>query len=113
VGTLGESTVRDARRWARELIQIEETDAIVSPVALEMLCGARDAHELRLSVAFIEEFRLADLGRVISEDWKEARRLAVRVPWNGRPRQLGDCLIRAIANRLKLRVKTFDTGMPR
>ena len=28
-------------------------------------------------------------------------------------RKLGDCLIRAIANRLGLRVKTFDTGMPR
>lgn len=112
-GSLGTSTVRDARRWARELIQIEETDAIVSVVALEIICGARDAHELRLSMGYIGEFRLADGGRVIPEDWEEARRLAVRIPHDGRPRQLGDCLIRAIANRLRLRVKTFDTGMPR
>jgi predicted nucleic acid-binding protein len=112
-GHLGISTVRDARRWARDLIQIEVTDAIVSPVALEVLYGTRDAHELKLSVAYVEEFRLADDGAVTVEDWEEARRLAVRVPRDGRPRQLGDCLIRAIVNRLRLRVKTFDTGMPR
>ena len=111
-GSLGTSTVRDARRWARELIQIEETDAIVSPVALEVLCGARDAHELRLSVAFIEEFRLADGGKVIRRTGR--RHVDSQcIPRDGRPRQLGDCLIRAIANRLRLRVKTFDTGMPR
>jgi predicted nucleic acid-binding protein len=112
-GSLGHSTKGDARRWARELIQLEETDAILSPVALEVLCGARDAHELGLSLAFIEGFRLADGGRVIPEDWEEARRVATRIPHDGRPRQLGDCLIRAIANRLRLRVKSFDTGMPR
>ena len=112
-GSLGLSTFRDARGWARELIQIEETDAIVSPVAIEVLCGARDAHELRLSLAFIEGFRLADGGRVIPDDWEEARGLAVRIPHDGRPRQLGDCLIRTIANRLRLRVNSFDTGMPR
>jgi predicted nucleic acid-binding protein len=112
-GSLGTSTPRDARRWATDLIQIEETDAIVSPVALEVLCGVRDAHELRLSTAFIAQFRLADGGKVTPEDWTEARRLAVRIPRDGRPRQLGDCLIRAIANRLRLQIRSFDTGMPR
>jgi predicted nucleic acid-binding protein len=68
---------------------------------------------LDTSVLVHEEFRLADDGAVTMEDWEEARRLAVRVPRVGRPRQLGDCLIRAIANRLRLRVKTFDIGMPR
>jgi predicted nucleic acid-binding protein len=111
--SIGLSSVRDARRWARELIQIEETDAIVSPVAIEVLCGVRDARELRLALAFLDGFRLADGGKVIPEDWDEARRLAVRVPSDGRPRQLGDCLIRAIANRLRLRVRSFDAGMPR
>jgi predicted nucleic acid-binding protein len=112
-GSLKVSTAQHARRWARNLIRIEETDAIVSPVALELTCGARDAHELRLTLAFLKEFRVADGGKVVPEDWEEARGLALRIPRDGRPRQLGDCLIRAIANRLRLRVKTFDTGMPR
>lgn len=37
----------------------------------------------------------------LQEDWKKARQIAERVPRNGKPRQLGDCLIRAIAARLK------------
>jgi predicted nucleic acid-binding protein len=110
---LEQFTIDDARRWAREVIDLQESDAIVTPVVLEVICGARTSHELRLSQAFLDEFRIIDGGKATDRDWEEARRLARRVPHDGRPRQLGDCLIRAIANRLKFMVRSFDTGMPR
>lgn len=110
-GPLELLTVEQARKWANELIAIEECDAIVTPVALEMICGARTNHEVRLSQAFLDVFRLIDGGKVTEGDWEEAHRLARRIPRGGRPRQLGDCLIQAIAKRLKFRVRTLDTGM--
>jgi predicted nucleic acid-binding protein len=110
---LEQLTIDDARKWAREVIDFQESDAVVTPVALEVICGARSAHELRLTKAYLDEFRLIDGGKVTVEDWNEARRLAQRIPRDGRPRQLGDCLIRAIAKRLKFLVRTLDTGMPR
>jgi predicted nucleic acid-binding protein len=110
---LDRSTIQDPRDWARELVEIEESHAIVTPVALEVICGARTNHELRLSQAFLEGFRLIDGGKVTEGDWDQARRLARRIPRDGRPRQLGDCLIPAIAKRLRFRVRTLDTGMPR
>jgi predicted nucleic acid-binding protein len=106
-------TTDDAKQWARDLIQIEESDAVVTPVVLEIICGVRNARELRLIRAYLNEFRIIDGGKVTVEDWNEACRLAQRIPRDGRPRQLGDCLIRAIARRFKFLVRTFDTGMPR
>jgi len=103
----------DARKWAYELIAIEESDAIVTPVALEVIFGARTSHEVRLAQAFLDGFRLIDAGKVTEEDWDEAHRLARFIPRDGRPRQLGDCLIQAIAKRLRFRVRALDTGMPR
>jgi predicted nucleic acid-binding protein len=110
-GPLEQLTVKQVRKWATELIAIEECDAIVTPVALELICGARTNHEVRLSQAFLDVFRLIDDGKVTEGDWDEAYRLARRIPRGGRPRQLGDCLIQAIAKRLKFRVRTHDTGM--
>jgi predicted nucleic acid-binding protein len=110
-GPLELLTVEQARKWATELIAIEECDAIVTPVALELICGARTNHEVRLAQAFLDVFRLIDGGKVTEGDWDEAHRLARRVPRGDRPRQLGDCLIQAIAKRLKFRVRTLDTGM--
>ena len=110
---LEQSTAVDARIWARKLIRLEDSASIVTPVLIEMLCGARNVHELELTKAYLDESRVIDGGRATATDWDEALRLAQRVPRDGRPRQLGDCLIRAIATRLKYKVKTFDTGMPR
>ena len=36
----------DASLWARTLIEIEDTNAIVTPVRLEFVCGVRDQWEL-------------------------------------------------------------------
>jgi predicted nucleic acid-binding protein len=100
------------RGWARELIAFYKTDAIVTPVYLEMIAGVTDQEELRLTRAFLGEFRCIDEGHIPQQDWQEALRLAQRVPRDAKPRQLGDCLIRAIANRLKHKVTTHDTSFP-
>lgn len=101
------------RWWAESLIRLRETDAIVTPVYVEMLAGVTSAEECRLTRAFLEKFHRIDGGRIPEEDWAEAIRLAQRVPRNAKPRQLGDCLIRAIADRLNYAVFTLDSSFPR
>jgi predicted nucleic acid-binding protein len=103
----------DADLWARRLIEIEDTNAIVTPVLLEYLCGVRDQLELGLARAYLKPFQSVDKGKTLVVDWREAQRLAERVPKTGRPRDFSDCLIKAIASRLNYQVRTFDTGMPR
>lgn len=102
----------EARSWPDELTDLYATDAIVTPVRIEFLAGVRDAHELRLARAFMERFRTIDDGHVLAGDWAHAERLAERVPRDGRPRQLGDCLIRAIAARLRHDVLTRERHFP-
>ena len=103
----------EVERWARQLIEIEQSDATVTPVLLEFLCGVGNKREMILARAFLKPFKAVDNRRTLRGDWQEAQRLAERVPANRRPRDLGDCLIRAIAQRLNHDVRTFDTGMPR
>jgi predicted nucleic acid-binding protein len=102
----------DAEAWASLLIEIEDTNAIVTPVRIEFLCGVRDQWELGLARAYLKPFHSIDKGKTLVADWREAQRLAERAPRNGRPRDLGDCLIKAIASRLNHQVRTFDAGMP-
>ncbi len=111
--SLDRSTEDDARTWAHRLIALEKADAIVTPVYVEMICGVRGSHELLLTTAYLHSFRVIDGGNVLPEDWREAIRLARRVPRNGKPRQLGDCLVRAISDRLNHNVRTVDQGFPR
>jgi predicted nucleic acid-binding protein len=89
-----------------------KTDAIVTPVRIEFAAGARDAQELKVFRSYLAMFQNIDGGRILPEDWDEALRFAEWIPRNGRPRQLGDCLIRAIARRLRFDVLTRDTGFP-
>jgi predicted nucleic acid-binding protein len=112
-GALNDKTTVDAAAWGQELIAIEETDAIVTPVYLEVVVGTRSSHELRLTLTYLHQFRCVDQGHIPAPDWEEAIRLAKRVPADSRPRQLGDCLVKAIAKRLKYIVRTFDTRFPR
>jgi predicted nucleic acid-binding protein len=109
----GAVTPAVVRGWAQGLIELRQTDAIVTPVYVEMIAGVTDRRELKLTQAFLDEFRQLDGGMIPEQDWREAVRLAQRVPRDSRPRQLGDCLIRAIANRLKHVVETLDSGFPR
>ncbi len=103
----------DAKVWAKNLIKLHAgIDAIVTPVYLEVVVGTLSAHQLNLARAFLQCFRIVDEGKILAEDWVEARRIAERVPRKPYRRQLGDCLIRAIANRLRYDVIAVDTRFP-
>ena len=102
-----------ARAAAQAAHRVFGTVAIVTPVRIEFLAGLRDREELRLADIFLGEFELLDEGRVVTDDWREAERLARRVPHDGRARDLGDCLVRAIADRLNAEVLTQDQSFPR
>jgi predicted nucleic acid-binding protein len=112
-GSLARKTPVDAVRWARRTIERYDTNAIVTPVYLEMIAGVSDRHELRLAQAFLGEFHCVDNGTITRADWLEAVRLAQRVPRNRKPRHLGDCLIRAVTNRLRYSVETLDLDFPK
>ena len=111
----GLKTPGGARAWAERLIEFEKTDAIVTPVELELLGGDLSQNDRELTEAYLQPFRIIDQGRVLPEDWDDARRLVRRIPRGPRPRPRGlvDCLIRAIADRLNHEVWTDDSGMPR
>ena len=98
----------DVRGWAKELIRLEDTDAIVTPVVVEFLAGVRSSHELKLTRVFLSAFRVIDGRKILDVDWSEAERLASRVPRDGKPRDLGDCLIQAIGTRLRYEVGSMD-----
>jgi predicted nucleic acid-binding protein len=103
----------DAEQWARSLIEGRETDAIVSPVAIEFLCKKVDRHQLELAEAFLNVFRIIDEGKLVPQDWQEARRLAKHAGPRARERDLGDCLISAIADRLNHDLITDDKDLIR
>lgn len=99
--------------WARGLIALEATNAILTPVYIEMVAGVTSSQELRLTRAFLKPFNIADEGKILAQDWDRAREIAQRVPFDKRKRQLGDCLISAIAKRLKSEVVTREKRFPR
>lgn len=124
-----DSTRAVARALARELIAAYDTNAILTPVEIEVLVGVRDGRELDLTERFLEEFEVIDRHKILPEDWKEARRIAKRVRKYDRDvpraerkrsrerhprssaRDFGDCLIVAIANRLHYEPITEDEGL--
>jgi predicted nucleic acid-binding protein len=101
-----------AGEWGKQLIKIHDSDAIVTVIMIEILGGTTSAAELTLMRAFLRPFQCVDQQKVTAHDWREAIRLSSRVPRDRRTRQLGDCLIRAIANRLHYDVITHDQGFP-
>jgi predicted nucleic acid-binding protein len=103
----------DAEDWARSLIRDKDSNAIVSPVVVEFLCGVLKEEERILREAYLRPFRGVDDGRTLPEDWKEARRLAKHPGFHASPRDLGDCLIMAISERLRCEVVTYDKGQIR
>ncbi len=108
-----DKTTSDAEEWARKLVELRRTNITVTPVVVEFLAGVRSAEELKLARAYLAQLRVIDEGAVLVEDWEKAKRLAERVPRDGKPRQLGDCLIRALAQRLKYDVDTLDRRFAR
>jgi predicted nucleic acid-binding protein len=107
---LSECGKDDAREWAEQVIEDLRCSNIATPIVIEFLAGARSSHELELARAFLKKFTVVDKGRILADDWVVARQLAEVIPPSGRPRQLGDCLIKAIVKRLKYDLFTKDQG---
>jgi predicted nucleic acid-binding protein len=105
-------TVQQARTWAKTLVGLQQTNLILTPIYIEYVAGKGTAHEVRLARAYLDQFNLADDGRITAQDWEEAKRIVQRVLPDRSPRQLGDCLIRAICNRLHLDILTADKRFP-
>ncbi len=97
---------------ARRLVTIQRADAIVTPVYIEFICGHATAHSVRLAKAYLGVFEVIDAGRILPGDWDLAKRIAARVGPDGLRRQMGDCLIAALSERLNLEVVTFEKRFP-
>ncbi len=110
---LNDKGTGDAEEWARRLIKDKEADAIVSPIEVEFLCGVLNEHERRLRESYLRPFRVIDDRRTLPQDWQEARRVAKHPGFHTGPRDLGDCLITAISDRLNHEVITDDKGLLR
>ena len=98
------------RTWGGNLIEMHSTNWICSPVVIEVLAGTRNKRELALHRAYLSAFAIIDEGKIPPMDWQKAQHWAQRVPDNRhvRARSLGDCLIRAIAERLHCDVLASD-----
>lgn len=107
-----EPSESDAMLWAAKLIKAYSSDVIVTPVYLEFVAGTKSTWELKIARAYLSALRILDKGKILDRDWVEARRLAERIRRDGKPRHLGDCLIKAIANRFRYEVLSSDQGFP-
>lgn len=103
----------DAAVWARELSALHGTGVIATPVYVEFLCGVTDRNEMDLAVAFLDAFENIDGGRILPEDWQAASDRARRVPASRKPRQVVDCLLFAITQRLNCGLLTDDKDLRR
>lgn len=105
-------TLENMRLWSEKLIEQYGSRRIVTPVYIEMVAGVTSSAELKLAQAYLASFEIVDEGKIPKEDWDKAKYMAQRVAANGGKRQLGDCLVRAIANRLNCEVLTADRRFP-
>lgn len=105
-----ERTSEALRDWARQLIETHSTNFICTPVLIEILAGTRNQQDLALHRAYLSEFDVIDQRRIPATDWDKAQQLAQRVPSDreAKARNFGDCLIRAIAERLHCEVLASD-----
>ncbi|WP_145281385.1 PIN domain-containing protein [Pirellulimonas nuda] len=111
-------TQKEAAEWAADLIQTHGTRSLVTPVCIEMLAGCTNSDSLLATRAFLAAFEVVDDGSLSKETVVLATSIAERIPHGGRrqdvrKRDLGDCLIRALADRHSRDVLTLDRGMPR
>lgn len=109
----GPITKEIVQGWARELQDERDTDAIATPVTIEFLAGARSGKELNHFRNLLNCFQEIDRRNISNKDWQTTQHLAERVPRDGKPRHLGDCLVAALAKRLKYDVISTDQGFPR
>ncbi len=98
----------DIKNNAGELIKLQGTKWIVSPVKVEFLCGADTKAKTKQYQYYLSFFEVLDEQRTPALDWFEAERIACRIPTSRKARKMGDCLIQAIAARLKADIITAD-----
>ena len=101
-------TPAQVKAHADELIELEGTNLIVSPVLIEFLAGGLSSGELELYRAYLGQFDVYDKGNIPRQDWEQAERFARWIRTDGRRRKLGDCLIQAIPKRLNCDVISRD-----
>ena len=101
-------TASELKIHAEELIELQGTNWIVSPVLIEFLVGAQSSEQLELYKAYLEPFEVLDKGEIPRKDWEEAKRFAQWIR-TGRQRKLGDCLIEAIAKRFNGDIVSGDS----
>jgi predicted nucleic acid-binding protein len=102
----------DAKECGRSLIKHQGSHAILTPIYLEFICGMNSAAEVDLARHYLGQFKIMDGGLIQRTDWETAKNYAARVPRGGSRRQMGDCLIRAVCDRLRLDILTADRGFP-
>lgn len=105
-------SLEDALEWAKELIDLRNSNTIVTPVLVEFLCGARTNTERELFRAFLAPFQILDNREVAPDDWDCTQKYAERIPRDGKPRELGDCLIKALAEKYRRSVDSLETRFP-
>lgn len=106
-------TEETARLAADEWLHKHPGDGLVTPVRLEFLGGTDDREEQRLGDLFLDRFPLYDGGRVLPEDWAVAERYARRIRGTGTKRDVIDCLVLALCDRLNADIYTLDLGARR
>jgi predicted nucleic acid-binding protein len=106
-------TTSIAQSWGQALRDFYSPSVLATPIVIEFLAGSHRKEELDLYRAFLHPFEIIDRGEISADDWKMAKRLAERIPRDGKPRQLGDCIIAAIADRFNCDLESFDLGFPK
>jgi hypothetical protein len=102
---------KEIDRWAKDLIRLEDSNAILSPIRLEIMGGVQNRNEYLQMERYLSHFTVIDEGRILPEDWKQAEHIHL-LEIEKRGRTLGplDSLIKAIANRLGHEVRSEDKG---
>ena len=106
---ISQISLEEVKNWARDLIRRVNSNAIVTPVRLEFLAGTRDDHELALAEAYLKHFELVDEGIITGQDWSGTLKRISRIPLDGRPRHVIDCLILSICDRLHYEILTSES----
>ena len=82
-------TINIAQSWGKALREFYSPSVLATPIVIEFLAGSHRKEELDLYRAFLEPFEVVDRGEITAGDWKMAKRLAERIPRDGKPRQPG------------------------
>jgi hypothetical protein len=102
---------KEIDRWAKKLIRLEDSNAILSPIRLEIMGGIHNRKEYRQMERYLSHFRVIDEGIILPQDWSQAEQLhRLEIEKHGKALGPLDSLIKAIAHRLGHEVRSEDKG---